>query len=81
MRLANTSPSVTATGGGGQVEQHGFAADGANLLHVIQRHDASDDGEQHQRYDDHLDEVQEDGAGGLDVGVGDLCLAIFLAVL
>ena len=69
-------PQRNGAGGGGQVEQHGFAADGANLLHVIQRHDASDDGEQHQRYDDHLDEVQEDGAEGLDVGVGDLWRAL-----
>ena len=58
--------------GGAQVVRDGLAADGADLLDIGQADDAGDHGEDDQRHHDHLDEVQEDGAQGLDVGGGDI---------
>ena len=59
-------------GGGAHVVDHGTQADGADLANILQGDDALGDGQQHHGNDDHLDQVQVDGAEGLDVFHGDV---------
>ena len=56
--------------GGQQVVNDGLDADGAHLTDVLHGDHAAQDGEQDDGADDELQQVQEDGTEGLDVGVG-----------
>ena len=48
-----------------------FPADGANLLDILHGDHAADEGQQHDGYNDELEQIDEDGADGLDVLGGD----------
>ncbi len=63
-------------GGGTQVEDHGLQADGANLADVAHGDNAAHDGEQDNGHHDEFDQVQEDGAEGLDVVVCEIRAAL-----
>lgn len=57
-------------GGGAQIVDHGFDADGAHLPDVAHGDDAAHDGKQHDGYHDEFEQVQEDGAEGLNIVLG-----------
>ena len=54
-------------GRGAGIIDEGFYTHAADLLDVLHRDHAADDGEEDDGHHDELDEVQEDGAEGLDV--------------
>ena len=54
---------------GEKIEHDGLATDGADTLDVLQGDDACHHGDDDERNDDHLDEVQEDGADRLDIRI------------
>ena len=59
-------------GGGAQEECHSLPAHSAHLLHVIHGQDTVDHGEQHHGDHDELQQVDEDGAKGLQVVGGEV---------
>ena len=59
-------------GGGDQEESNSLPADGADLLHVAHGQDTFDHGQQNHRNHDELQQVDEDGADGLQIVGGEL---------
>ena len=58
--------------GGTHIIDHGFAAYAAHLAHILHGDDAGSDGEQHDGDHHELQQIQENGAEGFDVGFGNV---------
>ena len=54
---------------GDHIEQDGLSADGADFFNILQRDDARHNRENDQGHDDHLDQIEENGADRLDVRI------------
>ena len=74
-QVAQNQADDTGDGGGAQEVCNGLPADGADLLHVIHGNDALDHGQQNNGNNDELQQVDKDGAEGLQVVGGKVAAA------